>query len=75
MVRHSVAAGLVILLCLSACTGARQEPAPPSPSIAASATAPAARCALPAPTGATRKLRHTPDENDPCATSRGPSPR
>jgi hypothetical protein len=75
MVRHSVAEGLVILLCLSACTGARQDPAPPSPPIEASGTAPAARCALPAPAGATSKLRHIPDEDDPCANSRGLSPR
>lgn len=75
MVCNSVVVRLVILLCLSACTGARQEPAPPSPPIAASGTAPAARCAPPAPAGATSKLRHIPDENAPCANSRGPSPR
>ena len=75
VVSSSVASRLLVLLCLSACAPAKQDPAPPSPSIAASNAASSHGCAPPAPATATSKLRHIPDENDPCANSRGLPPR
>nr|WP_315399899.1 hypothetical protein [uncultured Duganella sp.] len=62
---------LLILLCLGACAPARQDPAPPSPSPATASAAPKPGCAPAAPATATSKLRHIPDEDDPCANSRG----
>ncbi|NYE61636.1 hypothetical protein FHW58_002843 [Duganella sp. 1224] len=67
----------LMLLCLSACAPATQEAAPAvgaaskgSHASAACGTATAATAAT-----ATSKLRHIPDENDPCAESRGLPPR
>ncbi|HEX7983000.1 MAG TPA: hypothetical protein VF616_05750 [Duganella sp.] len=73
MVSSSVISRLLVLGCLSACAPAPQEATPPT--IAASGTASRTGCAPPAPATATSKLRHIPDENDPCANSRGMPPR
>ena len=75
MVSSSVTSRLLVLLCLGACSPAQQEAAPPPAPIAASGTASRTGCAPPAPAAATSKLRHIPDENDPCANSRGLPPR
>ncbi|MRX10775.1 hypothetical protein GJ697_23375 [Pseudoduganella sp. FT25W] len=69
----TVAPRLLVLLCLSACAPKVQAPTPPSPP-ATPATGGACASSAPAPV-VTSKLRHIPDENDPCANSRGLSPR
>lgn len=58
---------LLVLLCLGACAPVKQE-APP-------ASAASSACATPPPATATSKLRHIPDENDPCTNSTGLPPR
>jgi hypothetical protein len=65
----------LMLLCLSACAPAKQEAAPPvsAPSNGSNGSNARTACgaAPAATTTATSKVRHIPDENDPCAESRG----
>jgi hypothetical protein len=64
----------LMLLCLTACAPAKQEAAPALSAANQASSASVACGAAPAAT-ATSKVRHIPDENDPCAESRGLPPR
>jgi hypothetical protein len=64
----------LILLSLAACAPARQETASPVSAASKGSNASAVCGSAPAST-ATSKVRHIPDENDPCADSRGLPPR
>ncbi|MYN30444.1 hypothetical protein [Duganella levis] len=64
----------LMLLCLTACAPAKQEAAPAVSAASQASSASVACGAAPAAT-ATSKVRHIPDENDPCAESRGLPPR
>ncbi|MYN39765.1 hypothetical protein GTP55_10305 [Duganella sp. FT109W] len=64
----------LMLLCLTACAPARQE-APARAGAADKGSHAACGAAASATATATSKVRHIPDENDPCAESRGLPPR
>ncbi|MYM75093.1 hypothetical protein GTP56_23265 [Duganella sp. FT134W] len=66
----------LMLLCLSACAPAKQDAAPAVSAANQGSSASAACGATASATAtATSKVRHIPDENDPCAESRGLPPR